>query len=81
MANQSIRPTFAVCVADDGCDDLSIGMIYRVVPDATAATEALVRVFDDSGQDYLYPAVRFVVVSVAEAEEQKLLAVATANVA
>jgi hypothetical protein len=81
MANQPTRPTFAVCVANDGCDDLSLGMLYRVMPDSAATSEGLLRVIDDSGEDYLYPAARFVVVAVPQAEEQKLLAVAPTNVA
>lgn len=81
MTDQSFRPVFAVCVANDGCDDLSAGMLYRVLPDAEAAGEGLLRVIDDSGEDYLYPSHRFVVVAVPQAEEQKLLAVASANVA
>jgi hypothetical protein len=32
------------------------------------------RVIDDSGEDYLYPSRRFVVVEQSQAEEQKLLA-------
>jgi hypothetical protein len=81
MTDQSRRPVFAVCVANDGCDDLSVGMLYRVLPDDAAAGEDLLRVIDDSGEDYLYPSHRFVVVEVPPAEEQKLLAVAAANVA
>jgi hypothetical protein len=81
MADPYSRPRFAVCVANDGCDDLSVGMIYRVLPDETAAREGYLRVVDDSGEDYLYPASRFVVVEVPQAEEQKLLAVVAANVA
>ena len=81
MANQPPRPVFAVCVADNGCDDLTVGMLYRVLPDADGAGEGLLRVIDDSGEDYLYPAGRFVVVAVPQAEEQRLLAVAPANVA
>jgi hypothetical protein len=81
MTDQSLRPTFAVCVANDGCDDLSAGMLYRVLPDGAGAGEGLLRVIDDSGDDYLYPSQRFVIVEVPQAEEQKLLAVASANVA
>ena len=62
MANQQAGPVFAVCVANDGCDDLSAGMLYRVLPDEAAAREDLLRVVDDSGEDYLYPSSRFVVV-------------------
>ena len=81
MANPDSRPVFAVCVANDGCDDLSTGMIYRVLPDEKGADEGLVRVVDDSGEDYLYPASRFVVIQVPQSDEQRLLAVASANVA
>jgi len=81
MTDNAIRPVFAVCVANDGCDDLSSGMLYRVLPDDTAAREGLLRIVDDSGEDYLYPSQRFVVVEVPQAEEQKLLAVAIAGVA
>jgi hypothetical protein len=81
MANPQSRPVFAVCVANDGCDDLSTGMLYRVLPDEAGAQEGLIRVVDDSGEDYLYPESRFVVVQVPQSDEQKLLAVASANVA
>ena len=81
MADQPLRPVFAVCVANDDCDDLSVGMLYRVLPDEQAAGEGLLRVIDDSGEDYLYPAGRFVIVAVSQAEEQKLLAIAPSNVA
>ncbi|WP_165228781.1 hypothetical protein [Aquisphaera insulae] len=81
MAAQHVRPVFAVCVANEGCDDLSAGMLYRVLPDAAAATEGLLRIIDDSGEDYLYPAQRFVVVAVPQDEESRLLAVASTHVA
>jgi hypothetical protein len=80
MADQYSRPRFAVCVTNDGCDDLSAGMVYRVLADETAVREGYLRVVDDSGEDYLYPASRFVVFEVPQAEEQKLLAVVAANV-
>jgi hypothetical protein len=81
MANPQSRPVFAVCVANDGCDDLSTGMLYRVLPDEAGAQEGLIRVVDDSGEDYLYPESRFVVVQVPRSDEPRLLAVASMNVA
>ena len=81
MTDKPARPVFAVCVANDGCDDLSAGMLYRVLPDDAAAQESMLRIIDDSGEDYLYPSRRFVVVEVPQAEENKLLAVASASVA
>ncbi len=80
MANQQVRLIFAICVASNGCDDLSAGRLYRILPDDSARQEALLRVIDDSGEDYLYPAYRFVVVDVPPGEEQKLLAVSPAVV-
>jgi hypothetical protein len=77
MADEPLRPVFAVCIANEGCDDLSAGMLYRVLPDVAAAEENLTRIIDDSGEDYLYPSHRFVVVEVPQAEEKKLLAVAS----
>ena len=68
------RPKFAVCVANEGCDDLQVWKVYRLLPDAAAAAEDYLRVVDDSGEDYLYPASRFVAVEFPAAVEQKLLA-------
>ncbi len=80
MTDPRSEAKFAVCVANDGSDDLSLGMLYRVLPDEVASVEGLLRVVDDSGEDYLYPAARFVVVAVPEAEVPRLLAVAPATV-
>ncbi|HJT78119.1 MAG TPA: hypothetical protein VJ739_13025 [Gemmataceae bacterium] len=74
------RPRFAVCVANEGCDDLQVWKLYRVLPDVKAAAEDYLRVVDDSGEDYLYPAGRFVVVEFSAAVARKLLA-ATSSVA
>lgn len=79
MADQPARPIFAVCVANEGCDDLSLGMHYRVLPDEDAAREGHLRIIEDSGEDDLYPSGRFVIVSVPPSEEPKLLAAASMN--
>jgi hypothetical protein len=54
------RVKFAVCVANEGYDDLEVWKVYQVQPDAKAAEVGCVRVVDESGEDYLYPADRFV---------------------
>jgi hypothetical protein len=77
MVKKLRRPKFAVCVANEGCDDLQVWKLYRVLPDARAAAEGYLRVVDDSGEDYLYPASRFVVVEFSAAVEKKLLAAAS----
>ena len=37
------------------CGDLHRATLYVVLPDKEAAKEGLLRVIDDSGDDYLYP--------------------------
>ena len=81
MPTKKANLGFAVCVANDGCDDLSLGMLYRVLPDDDAGGEGMMRVVDDSGEDYLYPVSRFVAVQVAQPDIARLSAVAPANVA
>ena len=62
MAKKRVRPSFAVCVAAAGSDDLRVWKLYRVLEDGEAAREGYLRVVDESGEDYLYSAGRFVVV-------------------
>jgi hypothetical protein len=38
---------------------LEMGKCYRVVPDARAEAAGLLRVVDDSGEDYLFPSTLF----------------------
>ena len=52
---------FAICVANEGyAASLIAGKIYRVLPDARAAKDDLVRIVDESCEDYLYHQKRFV---------------------
>ena len=52
---------FAVCVDNRGYPaSLELHKIYRVVPDPEAAADGDIRVVDESGEDYLYSANRFV---------------------
>lgn len=45
-----------------GNDDLQARRLYQLLPDASAARSRFVRVIDDSGEDYLYPATCFLAV-------------------
>lgn len=65
---------FAVCVRNDGYEaSLERHKIYRLIPDSEAAKEGEVRVVDESGEDYLYPADWFVPIEVPEAVEAFLV--------
>jgi hypothetical protein len=70
---------FAICIANEGCDDLQIWKLYQILDDPTAFCESYLRVIDESGEDYLYPESQFVVVAFPETVEQKLLAVGSAT--
>jgi len=62
------KPThlrFAICVdKSEYPASLELHRIYRVLPDEDAAKDGDVRVIDESGEDYLYPARYFVVIEV-----------------
>jgi hypothetical protein len=49
-----------LCVRNSGCDDLESRKVYRILPDASAAESDYLRVVDESGEGYLYPAGYFV---------------------
>ena len=67
------KPRFAVCVDNSGyLASLERHKIYRVVPDAAAEREGDLRVVDESGEDYLFNADRFLLVDLPE-ESNRLL--------
>ena len=74
MTKKSKRPTtFAVCVDNTGYPaSLEAGKLYQVVPDAEAEKHGLIRVIDESGEDYGYSAERFFVLPVPHALEKVL---------
>lgn len=64
---------FAVCVNNSEYPaSLELHKIYRVLPDEDAA-DGDVRVIDESGEDYLYPAEYFVVVELPQEVQESLL--------
>jgi hypothetical protein len=48
-------------------------MIYQVLPDESAARSGYVRVVDNEGEDYLYPARYFVLVDLPPDVERAIL--------
>ncbi len=68
---------FAVCINNaEYPASLELHKIYRVLPDEDAAADGDLRVIDESGEDYLYPADWFVEMELPEVVEQSLLRVA-----
>lgn len=65
---------FAVCVNNaDYPASLELHKIYRVLPDEDAAADGDLRIVDESGEDYLYPADYFVLLELPQAVEKSLL--------
>jgi len=50
--------------------------LYQVLPDQAAAKDDYVRVIDDSGEDYLYPANYFLPIELPQAAAKALLSAA-----
>jgi hypothetical protein len=64
---------FAICVNTNDPDLLTPRMIYQVLPDESAAKSNYLRVIDNEGEDYLYPAKHFVIVDFPQPVERVLL--------
>ena len=65
----------ALCLENLGNEaSLILGKVYRVVPDARAAKDGLIRIIDESGEDYLFDSRQFVLVDLPQAVRRKILA-------
>lgn len=65
---------FALCLNNDGyLASLEVGKLYRIVPDADAASHGYLRVIDESGEDYAFTTDRFHVMTLPLPVEQTLL--------
>ncbi|HUJ09010.1 MAG TPA: hypothetical protein VL171_03220 [Verrucomicrobiae bacterium] len=73
------KKRFALCL-DNADNEASLipGKVYRVKPDAKAAKDDLVRIVDESGEDYLYHKSQFVFVDFPPSVAKKVLALEAA---
>lgn len=59
---------FVLCVRDGGYPaSLEIRKVYQVLPDTDALSHGMIRVVDESGEDYLYPEDLFVPIELPSA--------------
>ncbi|MGB3299383.1 MAG: hypothetical protein WBA76_14025 [Phormidesmis sp.] len=66
---------FAVCLNNEGyAASLEVGKIYRVIDDKEAIEMGLIRIIDESGEDYAFSASRFYPISVPKPVEDVLIA-------
>jgi hypothetical protein len=77
MLKNHEKGVFVLCVNNKGYQaSLELRKIYQAVPDSGAARHRLLRVIDESGEDYLYPRDFFLPIELPKAVERALLAVA-----
>ena len=66
-------PRFAICIDNSEYPaSLELHKVYRVLPDEEAGLDGDLRIIDESGEDYLYPADYFVLLDVAKEKVQIL---------
>lgn len=65
---------FVVCVSSEGYPaSLEARKIYQALPDPEAEQRDLIRVIDESGEDYLYPGELFLPVHLSRQATRTLL--------
>jgi hypothetical protein len=66
---------FVICIKNKGYEvSLERRKIYQALPDPQAAKHALVRVIDESGEDYLYPRSFFAPIELPQPVRRAVLA-------
>ena len=77
-ATVASRPAaFAICVRNDGYQaSLELRKLYPVLDDEFGSKHNMIRVIDETGEDYLFPNEYFVRVSLPQAIEKKLRKIA-----
>lgn len=67
MRRTQSEPQFVLCIRNEGAEDLELRKVYQLLEDEPAAKDGYVRIIDESGEDYLYPAEYFIRLELPEA--------------
>lgn len=71
---KTVSSHFAVCIKNTGYpSSLELHKIYRVIPDLDATEDGDIRVVDESGEDYLYPAQWFAELKLPQEVQESLM--------
>jgi hypothetical protein len=76
-----LRSLFAICIKADEDDDLRPRTIYQVLSDANAARDGYLRIIDESGEDYLYPADQFILIKLLKADARRIATISKSRAA
>ena len=73
LMTKRLKARFAICVDNSEYPaSLELHKLYRVIADEDAKKDADLRIFDESGEDYLYPAEYFLLVDIPRGAAQSL---------
>ncbi|MEM1171086.1 MAG: hypothetical protein AAGJ08_18900 [Cyanobacteria bacterium P01_H01_bin.35] len=76
MNNQKSEAQFAVCIKNkDYPASLELHKIYVVLTDEEAIKDGDLRIVDESGEDYLYPADYFVIIELPKVVQDSVLVI------
>lgn len=73
MEDTQVGTRFAICIRNADAEDLQLRKVYQLLPSTLPLEDGFVRVIDESGEDYLYPADYFIVLNLPQAVERVLL--------
>ena len=73
-----MKGLYVICIRGDDEPELSVeaGKLYRTLPDEAGEKHGLIRIIDETGEDYLYPADKFVAIELPKEAEEALYATA-----
>jgi hypothetical protein len=76
MTRKKKSSQYLLCIDNgDYPASLEVRKVYRTIPDVLAKSRNFVRVIDESGEDYLYPADLFVPIDVPSAAKEAFASV------
>lgn len=71
MDKRTINPQYVICIKNDEYPaSLEPKKIYQVISDPQASEHGYIRIIDESGEDYLYPADYFIPIELPKAIEK-----------
>ena len=73
MNQMNSKKRFVVCIKnEDFAASLELRKIYEVISDEHAADHQMIRVIDESGEDYLFPSDFFIQIDLPKTIEEAL---------
>ena len=71
---QKLQAKFVICLNNQGYEaSLEVGKLYRLIDDEEAQVNGLIRVIDESGEDYTFSVQRFYAIELPQKVEKALL--------